>query len=1034
MYKEYIEFYKQYTALYGKKTAIFLMVGSFYELYDIQNRETGETMCNVPEIVDLLGIQLSSKKGEMEPTEEGLFAGFPDYVLHKWAGRLTSAGWTVVIVDQYKDMRGKVKERKVSRILSPSTHIENASAAETPYVLALFLDQTTAGTPLFGASLLDLTTGTTTTHTGATQGRPDVWTADELVPFISVFQPKEVLVYWRSPYPLPSETTLYRLLGILPGTPLHRRSVETLGSFRIPLARTEYLQRVYSIRSLLPPSTYLGLRTEQEELALLYLLQFVEEHYPSMLTRFHRNEPWTPDTRLLCGNHALTQLQMVSGNGNGNATPSPCVLGLFDKCITPMGKRAIRNRILRPYSDAADILARLRELQDIQSWPAATLSALERQLRFMYDLPRLHRKLLCGLITPPEIAGLFQTYHAIGVVRTLVAGTTLVEPFTEEQWTQYLAVFHHHFSEEKARTASADQTVFSSTTYPTVFATEQEISTHIATLQSLRTELCIKGHVSEDAVRVEEREREAFGFKASTITLQQLKKYQRDLPDGTRFSELKSGGWVDCPALQHINTSVQKLREQLEHHRREWMVPACQAIAEAGQAIWSFMEDWISHVDTTQCIAKVSEEQKWTCPEIDPTAEDAKADTEAYVEVEQLRHPLVETSATRVAYVKHDVALGRGHARGWLVYGMNASGKSTLMKATGIAILLAQAGCFVPAKRMRLSPYRAVYTRILNQDNLFAGLSSFAVEMSELRDILRQATARTLVLGDELCSGAESISAQALVASGIQWLSSKRASFIFATHLHDLPKWLDLTAASVEVWHLHVAYDPVSKKLVYDRTLRPGSGSTLYGLEVARAMDLPFEFIEQAVRIRHTILESTSQEQATASSWNREVVRRACEVCHCPIRSELEVHHLQERATATNHRLPDGTSVHDKRNLIVLCEACHLRVHSGSIHVGALQQTSEGPMRVISSPAASASASASASLPASHEEEQKQAEADHVTPSGKKSKWTKEEWKTMTDTVRQYPSLSLKSIRAHLDAKENIQVSESVLRTIRKEL
>jgi DNA mismatch repair protein MutS len=99
---------------------------------------------------------------------------------------------------------------------------------------------------------------------------------------------------------------------------------------------------------------------------------------------------------------------------------------------------------------------------------------------------------------------------------------------------------------------------------------------------------------------------------------------------------------------------------------------------------------------------------------------------------------------------------------------MNASGKSTLMKATGLCILLAQAGCFVPAKEMTLSPYQAIYTRILNQDNLFAGLSSFAVEMSELRDILRHANSKTMVLGDELCSGTESTSAQALVASGIQ--------------------------------------------------------------------------------------------------------------------------------------------------------------------------------------------------------------------------------------------------------------------------
>ena len=79
----------------------------------------------------------------------------------------------------------------------------------------------------------------------------------------------------------------------------------------------------------------------------------------------------------------------------------------------------------------------------------------------------------------------------------------------------------------------------------------------------------------------------------------------------------------------------------------------------------------------------------------------------------------------------------------------------------------------------------------------------------------------------------------------------------------------------MEVWHLHVEYDPVTKKLVYDRSLRPGSGSTLYGLEVARAMDLPFEFIEQALKNRHQIMGSTIQQDAAASSWNAEIVRRA---------------------------------------------------------------------------------------------------------------------------------------------------------------
>jgi len=337
---------------------------------------------------------------------------------------------------------------------------------------------------------------------------------------------------------------------------------------------------------------------------------------------------------------------------------------------------------------------------------------------------------------------------------------------------------------------------------------------------------------------------------------------------------------------------------------------------------------------------------------------------------------------------------------------MNASGKSTLMKATGLCVLLAQAGCFVPAKTMTLAPFQAVYTRILNQDNLFAGLSSFAVEMSELRDILRNANEHTLVLGDELCSGTESTSAQALVASGIQWLSKRQSNFIFATHLHDLPTHLEVEALGVNVWHLHVDYDPITKKLVYDRSLRPGNGSSLYGLEVARAMDLPFEFMEQAVRFRQTITSSTTQELAKASAWNSQVVRRICEVCGKA--AHLEVHHLQARATATHERLENGTHMNDKRNLVVICQACHDAVHADKLDIQGQVMTSNGPERII----------------IEKQEGKKE----------KRGKWTEMELETITNTLRMYSSLSLKAIRIHLHTKYEIDINEGVLGKMKKSM
>jgi DNA mismatch repair protein MutS len=995
MHKEYIELYQTYTQKYGKKTAIFLMVGSFYELYDIQDKETGETQGNIKEIVELLGIQLSTKKGDFSENCDGLFAGFPDYVMHKWAGRLTSTGWTVVIVDQIKDMRGKVKERKVSSILSPSTHIENTSATDTPYIMTLFFNQKGGLPPYFGAALLDLTTGTSHTYSGQAQGRPDIWTTDDLVQLMNVFAPKELVIYWNSlTNSIPDESFFKRLFR-LSSIPLHLRSIENTGAFSKELVRKEYFQKLYSIKSLLPPSTYLGLRTEYDEFALVYLLQFVEEHVPSILKSLHRNEPWIPQARLICGNHALTQLQMTGVN------QQETVIGLFDKSITPMGKRAIKERLLSPSSYASEIQLRLHEVQEYQEWPEERVKILERQLRFMSDIPRLHRKLLCGMITPQEIASLFQTYSAMTVIMKQVTSNTLLkEPFTQEQWNTYISIFHYHFTEEKALQANADQTAFNPIHYVEIGRKEKEIQEVLQQFQMLRIEMATKGGVSEESIRLEERDKEPYGLKGSTITLKQLKKSITELPEGTKLSELKTGGWIDCKKLQQLNATLEKLRESLTHLVAIHLVDACLAISEAGNIIWHHMEQWISHVDSTQCIGRISKEKGWSCPIIE------SAEHGSSLDIKQVRHPLVEAAASRVAYVTHDIALNQ-ETKGWLVYGMNASGKSTLMKATGICVLLAQAGCFVPAKEMTLRPFQAVYTRILNQDNLFAGLSSFAVEMSELRDILRNANDKTLVLGDELCSGTESTSAQALVASGIQWLSNKRAAFMFATHLHDLATLINTDALGVKVWHLHVEYDPINKKLIYDRSLRPGNGSTLYGLEVARAMDLPFEFIEKALQYRHQLTSSITQEKAKESQWNKEIVRRECEICKKTITKELEVHHIEERATAINNRLENGTHMNDKRNLVVICQACHDAIHANQITIEPLRMTSDGPERPI-----------------------------HVVEQikHKKGKWTEEEIEIMMKTLRMFSSLSLKSIRAHLYAKYNIDVSEGVLGKMKKEI
>ena len=158
---------------------------------------------------------------------------------------------------------------------------------------------------------------------------------------------------------------------------------------------------------------------------------------------------------------------------------------------------------------------------------------------------------------------------------------------------------------------------------------------------------------------------------------------------------------------------------------------------------------------------------------------------------------------------------------------------------------MAQAGLFVPCESFIFSPYNQIFSRILGNDNLFRGQSSFAVEMSELRNILKRANSKSLVLGDELCSGTETYSAVSIFAASVERLSSNNTSFIFATHLHELCN-LDIikNLENIKINHLKVIHNKEKKTLVYDRKLEEGCGPTTYGLEVCKAMDMDDAFLK----------------------------------------------------------------------------------------------------------------------------------------------------------------------------------------------
>jgi len=285
------------------------------------------------------------------------------------------------------------------------------------------------------------------------------------------------------------------------------------------------------------------------------------------------------------------------------------------------------------------------------------------------------------------------------------------------------------------------------------------------------------------------------------------------------------------------------------------------------------LSDFIAQIDLTVSNIKTAKKYNYTCPKIVESEVNNN-----FIELINLRHPIIENNQETGIYVPNDVILGDmnlvdknykdnvivknskydnitdNKIHGVLLYGINSSGKSSLMKSIGISVILAQAGLFVPASSMRFCLFDSLFTRISGADNISKGLSSFAVEMLELKNIFNRANSNSLILGDEISHSTETNSGVSIVASAILKLAKLQSIFVFATHLHQLPQLEELEKLKNIIYlHLSVMYEDAQDKLIFDRKLSFGSGSSIYGLEFAKSLHMDKEFLDIANKIRKKI-------------------------------------------------------------------------------------------------------------------------------------------------------------------------------------
>jgi len=1012
MYAEYLNLYKVHKAQRGPKVAIFLLVGIFYEMYDERGPE-GDTKTNFLELVELLGLTVSVKKGEgpSGPLYDGIVAGIPEDHLHKWSARLTQLGWTVVVVDQVKNPAGKVVKREVSRILTPGSHIEAASSQDIymTFVSLSLKDEV----PYLALTALDLSTGHLHTFECKATGSDDAWTSNEAVQFMELYEPREIL--WSIEGPkyfcdsiANNESKLKSILGCPSKTVFHKRAPLNSGAWLKPGFKEEYLRSRCSLKSLLP--THVALSLEQgsrSEIALISLLYALEELWPSMNLGALHVFPWNPQECLKLGENALVQLHMIVEASNGKQD----VLSIMDKSLTPMGKRGIRERLLKPSASAAVINERLDAVSAWTQKPSDYREVIQKRMRTISDIQRIYRKLQQGTVTATDLMGLDNSLKALDYIAKGEQDLDIYKNILEIQ-TEVFKIFDI----AKIYQADEDTSLFVKGISAELDLLEDQIKTQIAALQTWIDERAKEGRVAADSFKVEFKEK-SLVVKGPRGVIQAL-KISNKLPAGTTAVMNKGSSYLESSDLDRIFAIITRLRFVLKRQQGLVLIEQGSILAASLFSTWSTVTEWITYTDVNLCLASVAMDLGYVRPEILDYAEGTDASSgsadassgsaDAFVCIEGLRHPLLEAQDKKVPYVQHSVSLGTAQNAGWLLYGLNASGKSSLMRATGLAVLLAQAGSFVPATKMTLAPFQSLHTRIINTDNLWMGLSSFAVEMSEMREIFKEAGPRSLVLGDELCSGTETTSATALVAAGIKGLLGRGAKFLFATHLHGLSQISEVSQnPSLRIKHLHVEYDRLKDKLVYHRTLKDGPGSSLYGLEVAKAMRIPGDILEDAIRFRKQLAGEAELSESVGSSWNSAIVRRKCQICGCTEADNLEVHHIRERHSITMPgRLADGSSVHAQSNLTVICDLCHDEIHRGTLTVEPPVQTSDGPEESVSVFSSSASTKS-------------------------KSKWSAEEQTTIETVIQQYPKLSNANLSKHLLNYHQIEITAVSLKKFR---
>jgi DNA mismatch repair protein MutS len=1005
--KDYLEYYDKYSKLYGKEsTVVFMQVGGFYEAYSLET--TGPDLLALSKLTGV--IRTRKNKGIKEISLSNHYIlGFPLSSITKYTELLLENDYVIVIIDHTgnkKDPTGKVKgeERCVSHIYSKGTYIESTSdKKDGNYIACIYLSNEDS-LLCAGMSGIDVSTGHVYIHEACSTKFDESYALDEVDRFMSTLNPSEILIYYDSNQKckkmvkknkltdtdvVPTEQKVYNKDYILTYLKLNEtgcRFYENVDSkYTNCIFQNEIFKLVYTdTKSLVTPIEQLDLEKHTYiNTALCLAFDFIHDKNAFLINDLIKPNWFTSTKKLVLGNNAIRQLDITEDMNHTNKCKFRSLFHVVNKTSTALGNRYLRSRLLSPLIDPCELNLCYTQIDNLMH--NDFYKDVELHLDSIKDIERLQRKMGLRLIRPMEISMLTSSYESIFNLIMIIkemGNVSLCEVLPSSETVVGISNMLKHIDDifvvteldKYAAYDFKDKSIFNDGIHPDVdnitdnvnSAHEQfeEFRDHLDGLIKTGSKKCIqiKKH-SKDGYFLALSRLNGNKLKEKLVKLKVLNVGKKKIESSSLiFNEATKITKIFIPQLdqvsEDVDDSIEDFDKKFTELSKKYFLEEMLNIYNLFYSVFKECNLFISKLDFLKSSSKVAHMYGYTRPTINMGSVDKKGKSKvkqcSYVDVKKLRHPIIERLID-YEYVPHDICLGKD-LKGMMLFGVNSSGKSSAMKAIGLSIVMGQSGMFVPAESFEFYPYESIFTRITGDDNIFRGLSSFTLEMVEVNAILKRSGENTLVIGDEVCRGTEHISGTALVAATILKLAKTGSTFIFATHLHEvveLKKIKELT--NVKSFHIAVSYDEKTKSLIYDRTLKEGTGNQLYGITVAQYIIQDKEFIDDAVEIKNELLGTYGSlvGSGKGSHFNSNVIIHACNVCgkkdikaHI---SYLEVHHIGFQKDCVNGFVKDKKHIkkNQEANLCILCTTCHDKVHDGELIINGYKMSSKGKTLMI---------------------------------------------------------------------------------------